>query len=118
MELFVVAIIGLVIGSFLNVLIDRLPIGEDVFITRSHCDSCKKTLRWYELVPLVSYVFLVGKCQRCKHPLSIQYPLIELVTAASLVLLKVHYSGTFVSYILLSLLICVAIVITIADLKS
>jgi len=80
----VVGAFGLVIGSFTNVLIDRLPAGEDVFWGRSHCDHCKKQLRWYELIPVLSYVLLGGRCMRCRKRLSLQYPLIEGITALGL----------------------------------
>lgn len=68
---------GVVIGSFLNVLILRLPIRESVTMKRSHCMSCGATLSWYELFPLFSYVFLGGKCRHCKAHISIQYPIVE-----------------------------------------
>jgi prepilin signal peptidase PulO-like enzyme (type II secretory pathway) len=77
----IIFVLGLCIGSFLNVLIDRLPHDEDIFITRSHCDKCKRILRWYELIPVVSFLLQSGKCRRCHTPLSIQYPIIELITA-------------------------------------
>lgn len=73
-------LIGLCVGSFLDVLADRLPRGEDVLWGRSHCDYCKKNLRWFELIPVVSYVLQGGRCGRCHKTLSIQYPLSELVT--------------------------------------
>src|SRR5690349_9078045 len=80
-------IIGIFVGSFLNVLADRLPRGESVLWGRSHCDFCKKTLRWYELVPLFSYLLQNGRCRRCHKKLSVQYPLMELVTGVSFVIL-------------------------------
>src|SRR3989344_7805016 len=79
MEL-LVFVLGLCVGSFANVLIDRLPKGESVWFGRSHCDHCKKTLRWFELIPLLSYVLQGGRCRRCNKTLSLQYPIIELVT--------------------------------------
>jgi len=72
-------IFGLCIGSFLNVLIDRVPKGESIF-GHSYCPHCHKTLKWYELVPILSFIFLKGKCSKCKKPISLQYPLIELTT--------------------------------------
>ncbi len=68
---------GIVIGSFLNVLILRIPISESVTLTRSHCMSCGHVLSWYELVPLFSFLFLGGKCRHCKTHISIQYPIVE-----------------------------------------
>ena len=71
---------GLFWGSFLNVLANRLPKGENVLWGRSHCDYCKRELRWYELIPLLSYLLQRGHCLRCKRQLSMQYPLIEFTT--------------------------------------
>lgn len=86
MQVLVVFLLGLAIGSFLNVLIDRLPQDEDVVHGRSHCDYCKKTLRWFELIPLLSFIIQGGKCRRCHKRLSFQYPLIEAVTGLMYVL--------------------------------
>lgn len=80
MELFFVFILGLAFGSFLNVLIDRLPKGESIWFVRSRCDHCKKTLRWYELFPVFSFLMQRGRCRRCHKSLSLQYPAVELVT--------------------------------------
>ena len=68
---------GIVIGSFLNVCIYRIPLGESIAKERSHCMSCGYQLRWYDLVPLFSWLALRGKCRKCKAPISPQYPMIE-----------------------------------------
>jgi leader peptidase (prepilin peptidase)/N-methyltransferase len=68
---------GVVIGSFLNVLILRIPIKESFTTKRSHCMSCGHVLSWFELVPLFSFLFLGGKCRHCKEKISIQYPIVE-----------------------------------------
>lgn len=72
--------LGLAIGSFLNVLIDRLP-NEESILGRSHCDHCKKDLNWFDLFPILSYVFLGARCRYCGKKLSFVYPLVELATA-------------------------------------
>lgn len=72
-------IFGTAIGSFLNVLIDRLPRGESIN-GRSHCDYCKKTIAPYDLIPVLSFTLLKGRCRYCKKKLSIQYPFIEILT--------------------------------------
>lgn len=77
----IAGLIGLFIGSFLNVLIDRLPKGQNVLWGRSHCDYCKRNLRWYELIPVISFIIQGGKCRRCKKRLSLQYPSVEIFTA-------------------------------------
>ncbi len=74
-------IYGGFIGSFLGVIIDRLPEGRSIFWGRSQCDYCKKTLRWFELIPVFSFIIQLGKCRRCKRRLSFKYPLIEICSA-------------------------------------
>lgn len=68
---------GIVIGSFLNVCIYRIPLGESVAKERSHCMQCGHRLSWYELIPIVSWLALRGRCRKCKAKISVQYPLIE-----------------------------------------
>lgn len=72
-----VFLFGIVIGSFLNVCIYRIPKKENIVKIRSHCMECNYQLRWYDLVPLFSYIFIGGRCRKCKTKLSLQYPLIE-----------------------------------------
>src|SRR3989338_11512033 len=74
-----IGICGLLFGSFLNVLADRLSFGKTI-LGRSKCDSCKHELAWNDLLPIVSYIVLQGKCRYCKAPFSLQYPLVELFT--------------------------------------
>ena len=76
---FFVFIFGAAMGSFINVLVDRLIHGESI-MGRSHCDHCKKTLEWYDLFPILSYIFIGGKCRRCHTKLSIEHPLVEIAT--------------------------------------
>ena len=73
-------IFGLIVGSFLNSVICRLKTGESIIKARSHCPYCKKTLSWFELIPLMSFIFQGGKCRHCKKQISLQYPLVELAT--------------------------------------
>ena len=77
---FIIFIIGLVMGSFYNVLIYRIPRKEDFVKGRSHCTSCGKALSWYELIPVISYILQGGKCRGCKEKISPEYPLVELLT--------------------------------------
>ena len=63
-------IIGACLGSFFLVVGKRLPINEDVLFSRSRCDKCKKELKWYDLIPIFSYVFLKGKCRYCGEKIS------------------------------------------------
>lgn len=75
-------IVGLAIGSFLNVLIFRLPAGESVVMPPSHCPGCGETLRWYHNIPVVSWLALRGRCAYCGERISWQYPVVELLTGA------------------------------------
>ena len=74
-------ILGALVGSFLNVCIRRLPKEEAIYWPRSHCPECKKTLPPYDLVPLFSYLWLKGRCRFCQSRISLEYPLVELLTA-------------------------------------
>ena len=73
----IVFLYGIIIGSFLNVLIYRIPKKENFVRTRSHCMNCGYQLEWFDLVPLFSWLALGGKCRKCKTKISVQYPLIE-----------------------------------------
>ncbi|MCL4354334.1 prepilin peptidase [Patescibacteria group bacterium] len=118
MSLLIILILGLAIGSFLNVAIDRLPKNETIFKGRSHCDYCKKTLKWYDLVPVFSFIFLNGKCRYCKKKLSIQYPIVEIVTSLLFLFMYFYtitmfYQNPDVLYILLFNFLLVAFLIAI-----
>jgi leader peptidase (prepilin peptidase) / N-methyltransferase len=118
MDILLIILFGLVIGSFCNVLIDRLPKGETVLWGRSHCDHCKKTLRWFELIPVISFILQGGVCRRCKKKLSIQYPVIELISACLLVSLYTVYSSTIFLFVAYSIIAYSFLVIFVADVKE
>ena len=73
----VVFIFGITIGSFLNVCIYRIPLHESIVTAPSHCMTCGKKLKWYDMVPVFSWLVLGGKCRNCKSKISVQYPIIE-----------------------------------------
>ncbi len=84
--LVVAGLFGLITGSFLNVVIYRLPRGKSVVWPASACGACGRELRWFENIPIVSWVVLGAKCARCKAPISWHYPLVEATTAVLFVL--------------------------------
>ena len=77
----VVALLGLAVGSFLNVCVHRLPRGASVVAPGSHCPACRRPIRWFDNVPVVSYLALQGRCRACRTPIGPVYPLVELATA-------------------------------------
>ncbi len=85
-NIFLIFILGLFLGSFLNVLVDRIPKNETVVKDRSRCDKCKKELGALDLIPVVSYLMLKGKCRYCHAKLSIFYPVIEISTGTLFIL--------------------------------
>ena len=87
MEMALALLLGLVIGSFLNVVIMRLPQGGSITIPRSQCPNCKQLIHWYDNIPILSYLFLRGRCRRCKQRISLRYPFVEALTGVVCVLL-------------------------------
>ena len=73
-------ILGLIVGSFLNVVVLRLKNKENFIKGRSHCPHCSYKIKWHENIPVLSFIFLFGKCSKCKNKISWQYPLVELAT--------------------------------------
>ena len=82
-EALVAGLFGLLIGSFLNVCIYRMPRDLSVVKPRSHCPECKKTIAWYDNIPVVSYLLLAGRCRRCGYRIPLRYPIVELLTGAA-----------------------------------
>ena len=85
-ELVVLGIAGLMIGSFLNVCIGRIPDGESIVTPGSRCPRCKTPIAWYDNIPVVSYLILGGQCRKCHLEISARYPIVELATGAAFVL--------------------------------
>jgi prepilin signal peptidase PulO-like enzyme (type II secretory pathway) len=111
---FIGFLFGICIGSFLNVVIDRIPNGESIANGRSKCDFCRKTLRWYELIPVFSWIIQRGRCLRCKRSLSIQYPLIEFITGIGFYLIITNLDlsplGFAAAFVIFSLLFAATVV--------
>jgi leader peptidase (prepilin peptidase)/N-methyltransferase len=112
-------IFGASIGSFLNVLIDRLP-KEESINGRSHCDFCGKKIAWYDLFPIISFFVLKGKARCCHKKLSFQYPLIEFITGVIFVVIfkdSPYIISTTIRSVLISGIMTCLIVIFVSDLK-
>ncbi len=87
----VAVVFGLIIGSFLNVVIGRLPHGESIVRPGSRCPKCKHELRWFENIPVASYLALRGRCRSCKAAISIRYPVVELLTGFLFLAAKLRF---------------------------
>ena len=96
-------ILGTIIGSFLSVCICRIPAGESIVYPQSHCSNCKSNIKPYDLIPIVSYVILRGKCRYCKEKISIKSPLMELFTGIMFLSLYLKYGLTLelIKYLIL-----------------
>lgn len=82
MELFFTTVLGAMVGSFLNVVILRLPSeGESIVFPASHCPKCQAPLHWYDNIPVISFLLLKGRCRHCRQPISCQYPIVEILMA-------------------------------------
>lgn len=115
MFLLLIFVLGLAIGSFLLVLADRIPKNEPVFLGRSHCDHCQKTLSYKDLVPFFSFIAFNGKCRYCKKSLSLYYPAVELLTGVLFVLTYLMVAHGELGFFLF--IVSVLVVIFFADLK-
>lgn len=111
-----VFLFGLLIGSFLNVCIYRIPEGISVAEGFSFCPNCKKRIRPLDLIPVISYVFLRGKCRYCHSAISVKYPLIELLTGVLFILVYFQYGLTILAA-LTAILTAVLVVISFIDLR-
>lgn len=96
-------IFGAVIGSFLNVLISRLPQGLSIVTPRSFCPSCKKTIPWYYNIPLISYIFLKAKCGFCKEKIPASYFIVELLSACLTLVFFIKFSLSYEFFISITL---------------
>lgn len=111
-----VFLLGLIFGSFLNVLIYRIPLKLSPEKGFSFCPACKHRLHWYDLFPLFSYIFLRGKCRYCKAKISLQYPIVEFLNALCFLLVYLVY-GLSVETLLYMVCCSCLIVVTLIDFK-
>jgi len=116
MDIFIFFIFGIVIGSFLNVVILRIPKKESVVFPASHCPICKTPLKWWHNIPIFSYIALKGKCAFCGEKISIQYPLVELMSG--IIVAIVYYKNGFNIFSLMLMLSFLSLLVSsMVDLK-
>lgn len=113
----IIFLYGIVIGSFLNVCIYRLPKGENIAKVRSHCMNCGYQLKWYDLIPIFSYLCLGGKCRKCKTHIAVQYPLVEAANGV-LYLLVFWVNGFQISSFLYCFLVSALMVLSVIDFRT
>lgn len=111
---FMVFLYGIIIGSFLNVCIYRIPNNESLISPPSHCGNCNTRLRWKDLIPIVSYLWIGGRCRYCNSKISARYPLVEGLTGFLLVGIYLRY-GLGIYFFKYSLLTVFLIVIALID---
>jgi len=115
-ELLFVIILGGLWGSFANVCIVRMPKDKGVVSGRSKCPKCKKQILWYDNIPIISYLFLGGKCRKCKKPISFQYVVVELISIISFVSIY-HLFGLTLTTLFLMILSLGFLIIFFIDLE-
>jgi leader peptidase (prepilin peptidase)/N-methyltransferase len=106
--------IGLAIGSFLNVLIVRIPKGENVAFPPSHCPKCDNPLKWWHNIPLVSWIVLRGKCAYCQSPISKLYPIVELITGLIFLIVAMK-TGLNAHWFVVSLIFALLLALSVID---
>jgi len=116
LTLLLLGVLGLVVGSFLNVCIYRLPRGQSVNWPGSRCTTCDRSLAWYENIPVVSWVVLRGRCRTCGERISVMYPIVEVITAALFIAGYVIYGWTPLLAVRLAFT-CAMIVLFVIDLQ-
>ncbi len=109
-------VLGSILGSFYLVIGSRLPIHQNVISDRSRCDSCHEVLRWYELIPLLSYIFLLGKCHHCHKKISPLHFVMELCTALLFLIGYLYYDLT-ISLGIYLVSVSVTLIIFVSDFK-
>lgn len=110
-------IVGACLGSFANVCIYRLPLGKQIISGWSFCPKCKKKINWYDNLPLISFIILKKKCRYCNKVISWRYPIVELITGISFLLIYLNFENLHV-IIFLSILILILIIIFFIDLEN
>lgn len=116
--LILITVLGLCVGSFCNVLIFRIPKGEEFVKSSSHCMSCGHKLSWYENIPLLSFALQKGKCRSCGRALSFQYPAVEAINGLLWLVCGLCFRGDWLTVALYCCLISLCIVIALIDWRT
>ncbi len=86
---------GTVVGSFLNVVIHRVPLGESIAFPASRCPKCETPIRWYQNIPVISWLALRGRCSACRAPISFRYPVVEALTGLLALAVYIQYGASW-----------------------
>ena len=114
---FLTFILGACLGSFANVCIYRLPKTKQIISGRSFCPKCKKKINWYDNLPIISFLFLSGKCRKCKKVIPLRYLIVELITGISFLLIYLNFENLY-TITFLSILSLILIMIFFIDLEN
>lgn len=114
---FFILVIGLVIGSFLNVCIYRIQREESIVFPPSRCINCGYNLKAFDLIPVISYIFLRGRCRSCKEKISIKYPIVEVINGIMYILLFFKF-GPYYTFAFSAAFFSILLVISLIDLES
>lgn len=114
MDFLYIFLTGIILGSFLNVVIYRIPIGESIILPPSHCSKCSNRLKPLDLIPILSWIYLKGRCRHCRSQISLRYPFVELLTGGLFLFtyITIGMNQRLIAYLVL---ICMLIVNTFID---
>jgi leader peptidase (prepilin peptidase) / N-methyltransferase len=110
-------VLGLLLGSFLNVCIYRIPLKKSIVTPPSSCPGCGERIKFYDNIPIISYILLLGKCRHCRQPISIKYPIIELLTGLLSISVFANYYPNYGLYFSFLIFVCALLVISFIDLS-
>jgi len=116
LQVVAVLFLGMILGSFANVCIYRLPKNESVILPRSRCPSCNTQIIMWDNIPVFSYLLLKGKCRQCAAPITILYPIIEIVTAFFILFGFIKFSASW-EFLIFCIVVPALIIITVVDIK-
>jgi leader peptidase (prepilin peptidase)/N-methyltransferase len=111
-------LVGLAVGSFLNVCILRIPSGKSIVRPASHCPKCRKPIPWRDNIPILSYVLLRGRCRFCRKSISWQYPLVEALTGLLFVLAYLKFNQSLMDFIVVAALVIMSVLVSGIDIRT